>query len=110
MIDWWLVFTSALWILGLSIVLAAFSYHDWLRRETGRRLREMFSQPSWRLWSSAGLLLFCVGWGAGRGMQWWERVLWGALAVSFGWDAGRLALAAVKERFRKNTPPDSPRS
>jgi hypothetical protein len=46
MIDWRFVFVSALWILGLSIVLAAFSYHDWLRRETGRRWREGRAQPS----------------------------------------------------------------
>jgi len=41
MSDWWFVAVSALWILGLSIVLAAFSYHDWLRRGTGRRWKEV---------------------------------------------------------------------
>jgi hypothetical protein len=89
LIDWCLVFTSSLCILGASVVMAAFSYHDWLRRERGQRLREMFKLPSWKLWFSVGMLLFCAGWGMGRGMAWWERVLWGVLALWFGWDGGR---------------------
>ena len=85
MIDWYLVLTSALWILGLAIVLAAFSYHDWLARETGRRRRELFRERSWVIPFSAGMLLTCLGFGLSEGMRWWERVLWLALAASFAW-------------------------
>jgi hypothetical protein len=94
MIDWWFVFVSALWILGLSIVLAAFSYHDWLRRETGRRWKEVRAQPSWQFPFSGGMLLFCLGMGLGREVAWWERTLWGLLAASFVWQtvAGALAM------------------
>lgn len=83
MIDWAYVATSSLWILGLSIILAAFSYHDWLARETGQRLRDLFERPSWRLPFSTGMVLFCLGLGLGRRFAWWERTLWGALAFFF---------------------------
>ena len=49
MIDWVNVALNALWILGLSIILAAFSYHQWLAGETASRLRELWSQPSWQI-------------------------------------------------------------
>ena len=83
MIDWMYVATNSLWILGLSIVLAAFSYHDWLAHETGQRRRDLFERASWRLPFSTGMVLFCLGLGLGRRLAWWERMLWGALAISF---------------------------
>ena len=83
MIDWYLVATSALWILGASILLAAFSYHQWLAGERGRRLRDQWHERSWRLASAAGMLLFCLGFGLSEGSRWWERVVWLALAASF---------------------------
>ena len=85
LIDWWLVASSALWIMGLSVLLAAFSYHDWLAHETGRRLRDQFKTRTWRIPFSLGMALFCTGLAATRGAAWWERLLWGALALSFGW-------------------------
>jgi len=36
MIDWYMVAANGLWIAGLSVVVAAFSYHDWIARETSR--------------------------------------------------------------------------
>lgn len=89
MIDWTYVGTNGLWILGLSIILAAFSYHDWLAHETGQRRRDLFKRPSWRLPFSTGMILFCLGLGLGRQLAWWERMFWGALAFSFVWRLGR---------------------
>ena len=86
MIDWYLVFTSSLWIFGLSIVLAAFSYHHWLAGETRRRLREQFREPSWIMSFSAGMVLVGLGFGLAESAQWWERTIWLALAASFAWD------------------------
>lgn len=94
MIDWYSVAVNALWILGLSIILAAFSYHDWLRRETGRRWKDIFSRHWWRLPFSLGMLLFCLGLGLGRGVAWWERTLWAVLALSFGRQLAEAALEA----------------
>ena len=83
MIDWYLVATSALWILGASILLAAFSYHQWLAGERGRRLRDQWRERSWQRASAAGMLLFCLGFGLSGGSRWWERVAWLVLATVF---------------------------
>jgi hypothetical protein len=104
MIDWYLVATSALWILGASILLAAFSYHKWAAGERGVRLRDQWHERSWQLASAAGMLLFCLGFGLSEGSRWWERVLWLALAVSF---AAQL-IAALGRRDDSGSNPDPP--
>ena len=85
MSDWRVVAVNSLWIVGCSIVLAAFSYHDWLARETGRRLRDVLSTPSWTVPYSAGMLLTCIGFASGLVERWWQKTIWAALAVSYGW-------------------------
>jgi hypothetical protein len=85
-IDWYFVFTNSLWILGLSVVLAAFSYHHWLAGETGRRLREQFRESGWLLPFSTGMFLVGVGFGLAESARWWERTIWLALAASFAWN------------------------
>jgi hypothetical protein len=82
LIDWPSLARNALWILGLSIVLAAWSYASWLAAR--RRVR------AWRAieWSvfvvpvSGGLMLFAasMAWGATRA---WERILWIVLVLAF---------------------------
>jgi hypothetical protein len=82
MIDWPVVALNAVWVFGLAIILAAFSYHHWLAAETPRDLREALSEPSWKLSLSIGLLLTCVGVGYGVVHRWWERTAWTALALA----------------------------
>ena len=89
MIDWAYVATNSLWILDLSIILAAFSYHDWLAHETGQRRRHLFERPAWRLSFSTGMVLFCLGLGLGRRLDWWERLFWGTLVFAFVWQLFR---------------------
>jgi hypothetical protein len=96
LIDWWMVATNGLWILGLSIVLAAFSYHDWLARETGRRRRDLFKERSWRLPWVSGMFLACVGWGLAQDTRLWGKSFWFALATMFGWQMVRLMAARWK--------------
>ena len=87
LIDWWLVGGSALWITGLAVLLTAFSYHRWLAYETGRRLQDQFKTRGWAIPFAAGMTLFCTGLAVSRHAAWWERTLWGALALSFVWQA-----------------------
>ena len=96
MIDWRLVGVNSLWILGCSIVLAAFSYHDWLARETSRRLRDVLSTPSWTVPYSAGMLLICLGFACGLVDRWWQKTIWAALAVSYA----RQFVTAFRQRRR----------
>lgn len=86
MADWRVVASGGLWVLGLAVVLGAFSYHYWLVRETGRPARDLWCSPSLRSWCAAGLGLACVGFGLSPGAAWWERVAW--LVVVGGIAAG----------------------
>jgi len=93
-LDWALLARGALWIAGLSIVLAAWSYAYWQAREERTRLREVLGRPAFQLAFNGGLALFTGGlaWGAAT---LWERLAGLALALAFGWlaaNAGWLLL------------------
>ena len=93
MIDWMGVATNSLWLLGLAVALAVFSYADWDAQHTRRRRCDVLGQVTFHLLLWSGLTLFCVGVAlAMRGGRWWERLLWGVLAVMAAvevWRAGR---------------------
>ncbi len=84
LIDWPGVARNALWILGLSIALAAWSYVMWDAGRRRMRLRQAFAWPLMQVSVAAGLLLFAISlsWGA---LTLWERVAWAVLAVAFAW-------------------------
>ncbi len=85
MIDWPDLAFNSLWILGLAIILAAVSYHDWLAYRTGMRFRELLASPTWRGPFFGGTLLVCLGL-ALTGRVWWEKLLWAGLALAFAWE------------------------
>jgi protein-S-isoprenylcysteine O-methyltransferase Ste14 len=91
-IDWYFVFVHALWILGLSIVLAAFSYHNWVRQEANRKLLVQLNEPGCRLMLNVGMSLVAVSFVLMRTPAIWERGAWCLLAVGClwnGWTAWR---------------------
>lgn len=96
MIDWWMVLANSLWILGLSTLLAAFGYHDWLAKETGRRRRNLFKEKSWQVPWTLGMFLTSAGWMLSQGHPWWEQAPWLGLTAWFGWK-----MASVLIPFRK---------
>jgi hypothetical protein len=74
-IDWFSVAVNSLWILGLAILLASFSYHYWLATEEKRPFRAQFSVssfliPVWLGFSFIGLGL------VGTSQSWWETGIW----------------------------------
>ena len=85
LIHWRMVFTSGLWILGLSVIVASFSYHRWLASERGASPWQQFRELSWSVSFATGMTLVCAGFGLGRDVAWWERTLWLLLMLSFGW-------------------------
>ena len=100
MINWYFVFTHSLWIVGLSIALAAFSYHDWLRRELSRPLRRQLREPSFRCPLNVGFLLVAAALVLLESSRWWERALWLLIGCSLSrgaWIAGS-AMRAAKDR------------
>jgi hypothetical protein len=92
MIDWYFVVAHALWILGASIVLAAFGYHRWLAQETGARLRDTLACRSWDLTSAGGMVLVSLGVCLTQ-LEWWVRTTWAFVGLTFVWRVGALLRA-----------------
>ena len=78
MIDWWKVGANAVWIMGLAVLWASYSY----RRFMAAHLRESYLQHSNRasseFFSRLGILLVCGGFYA-TSRSAFERRLWAAL-------------------------------
>jgi hypothetical protein len=73
---------GALWITGLAVALAAFSYVEWWQTRHGRRLRHALSTPRFLTPFSLGMALFSAGL-ALSSRRWWEIGAWAVLAVLF---------------------------
>jgi hypothetical protein len=73
MIDWWLVTSNAVWIVGAAILAWTWSYDRWLGHT-----------DKFGLW--LGFFLVCVG-QALTGGRWWEVTGWILLAI---WSAVNL--------------------
>jgi len=94
LIDWPSLVRNALWVLGLSIVLAAWSHMSWLAARRRVRAWRAVEWPVFVVPAVAGLAVFAtsLAWGATRT---WERVLWIILAAAFlaqmaqGWREAR---------------------
>ena len=99
LIDWPALARNALWIVGLSVALAALSYSSWWASLHNCPFRRALDRPSFVGSFSAGMLLFSVSlaWGGTRG---WDRVLWVACALAFGWQM----VAAVRAAGRDDRP------
>jgi hypothetical protein len=82
-IDAWGVVANSLWVLGLSVLLATLSWSSWASSEEKVRFKAVLRRPGIRRLIDVGLLLFCAGLAA-TARTWWERILWGALAVAWG--------------------------
>lgn len=75
-----------MWIVGLSIVLAALSFGDYAAAQQRVRLRAVLAWPEYQAALNGGLALFCLGLVGSLG-AWWEQLLWAALAIAFGYQA-----------------------
>jgi hypothetical protein len=75
MIDWQSVFFNGFWLLGLALLLAAFSYYYWLAGQAGRSLRLTLNSRDFLrfFWIS----FICIGIGlAGTSQRIWEVAIW----------------------------------
>ena len=97
--DWPLVGFSALWILGLSVVLTALGFADFHASREGRRLREVLARHAYQAGINLGLTLFCLGL-IGSARATWERVVWALLSLAFAlqvWTARKVWGVAGQE-------------
>ena len=61
MIDWYGVFANSLWILGLSLALATFSYASWQASMNHERTLARLKRTEILIAFSLAALLFCAG-------------------------------------------------
>ncbi len=92
LIDWGLIGYSTLWILGLSLALAALSFADYTARQTRASLRYVLRRTPYPGVFSASGLLFALGM-MGLSQVAWERLGWGVVAAGLGYETWR----AVRE-------------
>jgi len=82
LIDWRMIGFSSLWIVGLSIILSVLGFADYHAKMRKRRFREELRGVEYQRFINIGLALFCFGL-LGSSSTWWEKLLWGLLALSF---------------------------
>jgi hypothetical protein len=74
------VILSALWISGLSVILAVLGIGCYLAGENHQPLRKILNTWKYRLSINLGVFLFCAGL-AGLAGKGWEKILWGLLGM-----------------------------
>jgi putative inorganic carbon (HCO3(-)) transporter len=100
MIDWPGVGTSALWIVGLALMFAAFSRAHWLAGRRQVPFRTILGAPPSQMALDSGLVLVCISLLLGARSA-WERAAGLALALlsaglaTVEWRRGRLPQSAV---------------
>jgi hypothetical protein len=74
------VIANSFWIVGLALLLAAFSYHYDAAQRQGRALRRQLQQRSFTLaaWLSATLVSIGL---AGTSDRLWESAIWLAFTI-----------------------------
>ncbi len=75
MINWLSILINSFWILGLAILLAAFSYHYWQASLKNQQLRVQLNQASFLRSFWFGLTLISIGL-AGTSATTWETIIW----------------------------------
>lgn len=83
-LDWGALARGALWIAGLSTVLAAWSFAYWQAREEHARLRDVLDRLAFQLAFNGGLAMFTGGLAWGTPVL-RERLPGLALALVFAW-------------------------
>jgi hypothetical protein len=81
MIDWGNLAVNALWILGCSLALAAFSYASWQGSVRGEKISVSLRSPGIRLSLHLGGVLFCLGLAFGAGTL-LEKIIWALLGIA----------------------------
>jgi hypothetical protein len=80
MIDVWGVFTNSLWILGLAVLLAVWSYASYEAGRRKKKVRYVINELGYALALDAGMLLFLAGMVTTEDRG-WARGLWIVLGL-----------------------------
>lgn len=74
------VVINSFWILGLALLVAAFSYHYDQAQRRQRSLRLQLSEPSFNIAAWAAAVLVGIGL-AGTSARSWEAAIWIAFTI-----------------------------
>jgi|GEM_PF-6204091 len=90
---------SALWISGLSVILAVFGIACYLASENHQSLRRIIGIWKFRLFINLGAFLLCIGLLGLAGFL-WEKILWGFLGAGIIFDTywDKIELSRDKNR------------
>jgi hypothetical protein len=75
MIDVWGVFSNSLWVLGLAVLLAVWSYASYEAGRRKQKVRHIIHELGYALALNAGMVLFLAGMATTED-RWWARGLW----------------------------------
>ncbi|MGC9397102.1 MAG: hypothetical protein ACP5J4_19840 [Anaerolineae bacterium] len=75
MIDVWGVFSNSLWILGLAVLLAVWSYASYEASRRKQKVRHVIHELGYALALNAGMVLFLAGMATTEDRV-WARILW----------------------------------
>jgi len=79
----------ALWIIGLALILASFSYCHWLAHQQQSNLKQILNRYTFQFPLRLGLILICVSL-IGLAQSWWEQLIWFLFVVIFTRQARQL--------------------
>ena len=74
-INWQSVIINSFWIIGLALLLAAFSYHFWAAQKQKRRLRDQLNHPTFQQLYWLSFVFIGIGL-SGTSRRTWEMVIW----------------------------------
>lgn len=80
MIDWFLVVSSSIWIVGFAIILAVVSYAQWDASMQGVSIRTLLSNPVYTRLLYIGLTFVTVGMALSSAVL-WRRIVFAVLSV-----------------------------
>ncbi len=100
-IPWGKVFSNFVWILGTAILLAAFSYHEFLANVQKAKRIEIFKRDSFKKPLLLGTILIAAGISASA-HQLWITIIFGiAVLLLIIWFIKMIKIQAIeKERDR----------
>lgn len=108
MIDLWGVFSNFLWILGLAVLLATWSYAHYEARMSHKKVSEKLDELGYALSLDGGLLLFCAGLAATE-HRWWARLIWIGMGIAILVEGGmRIAASRRASDDDAERPEDHP--
>ena len=97
MVDWSGIGRTALWVSGLAVMLATWSWNEWWAHVHGQKLRPVLGEARFQVPFSVGMVLFCVGMALGERI-WWRIGLWCVLALLFVWQGAQAWRARADTR------------